>query len=388
MAAVRALLSGRCDADLEPEFARYLGHEQAYAVSSGKSALTILLESLHGLGQGRAVAIPAYTCYSVPAAIIRAGLEPVLIDIDPLTFQFEPASLARAFARPDLLAVVPTHLFGIPSDLSRLHAARSAHRVYVVDDAAQALGVTSGSGDRLGRACDAAIFSLGRGKHLNAGGGLIATSDPAIAERVGAAVNRLPAPTWARNCRSVLEHAVVDLLIRPQVYWIPSGLPFLGIGETVYETDFSITGMSPVARATLTGWRERLERTNGRRLEHTRFYMSELGAGALGGRALPLLRFPFLLSSADERTTVLRESRRTGLGISAMYPAGIHQIPALRDRFQGQAFPGADRIAANMVTLPTHEYVTEADRRAVVTLLQGRREAPARASAPHSVAIS
>lgn len=388
MAAVRALLSGQFDANPEPEFARYLGHEHAYMVSSGKSALTILLESLHSLGQGRTVAIPAYTCYSVPAAIIRAGLEPVLIDVDPLTFQFEPASLAQAFGRPDLLAVVPTHLFGIPSDLSRLHAARSARRVYVIDDAAQALGVTSASGDRLGRACDAAIFSLGRGKHLNAGGGIIATSDPAIAERVAAAVNRLPAPTRERNWRSVLELAIVDLLVRPQVYWLPAGLPFLGIGETVYETDFSITGPSPVARATLTGWRERLERANGSRLEHTRYYMSELGAGVLGGRALPLLRFPFLLSSADERAAVLRESRRTGLGISAMYPTGIHRIPALRHRFQGQVFPGADRIAANMVTLPTHEYVTAADRRAVVTQLQGRHEASARASAPHSVAIS
>ena len=183
LAALRAVPRGGASAmTIETELAEYLGVRHTFLLSSGKAALTLLLQALKSLRPGRSVAIPAFTCFSVPAAVVKAGLRPVLVDVDPRTFDFESASLARAFEDPDLLAIVPTHLFGLPADLTRLRRLRGTGPAFIVEDAAQALGVQSSTGRRVGGGGDAAIFSLGRGKHLSAGGGgFIATDDLEIA---------------------------------------------------------------------------------------------------------------------------------------------------------------------------------------------------------------
>ncbi|MGE3509281.1 MAG: DegT/DnrJ/EryC1/StrS family aminotransferase [Vicinamibacterales bacterium] len=388
-AAVGAIFADAPVSTREEEIARYLGHAQAVLLSSGKAALAVVLEALKA-GEGtRAVAIPAYTCYSVPAAVVRAGLEPVLVDVDPETFDFDPASLERAFARPDLLAVIPTHLFGIPANIDRVQALRGRRRIAIIEDAAQAFGVAAPGGGRLGARGDAAIFSLGRGKHLSAGGGgLIATRDLELAARVRSMVAGLPTPGLVRRARTALELAIVDLLVQPSVYWLPAGLPFLGIGETDYAPHFNPGGPVAPAVAALEGWSARLERSLAGRLAQSTRYITDCGFVPPGGAARPFLRFPVLLDSAGERTRVLAEARRLGLGVSGMYPTAIHQVPELRDRFREGAWPGADAIQARLVTLPTHAYVDDRDRRAIGALLRARGQStPAATRSSRTAAV-
>jgi perosamine synthetase len=385
--AFRSIGGDSSSAAIEKELAEYLGLRQVVLLSSGKSAMTLLLQALKSLRPARSVAIPAYTCFSVPAAVVKAGLRPVLVDVDPVTFDFQSAALARALDDPDLLAIIPTHLFGIPANLSRLRAMLGTVPAFIVEDAAQALGVQAADGRRLGSGGDASIFSLGRGKHLSAGGGgFIATSDEQIAASVAALRATLPAPAMSGSLRRVAEMAAVEALIDPRLYWLPAGLPFLGLGETVYSTNFEVARIDKACVGSLKGWLFRLERANRDRQRTCRAYMRELGGLEIAsGRDYPLLRFPIVLASAAHRATLLAASTARGLGASPMYPTAVHHIPELKAHLNGGSYPGADALAARLVTLPTHGFVTSSDRREIAALLNESSRSAADAASPNVV---
>ena len=99
----------------ESEIREYFGSESVFLVSSGKAALVLILHALSSLRSRRKVLIPAYTCYSVPSAIVRSGLEIVLCDVNPDTLDFNYDRL-EFLADEETLCVIPTHLFGICSE--------------------------------------------------------------------------------------------------------------------------------------------------------------------------------------------------------------------------------------------------------------------------------
>lgn len=354
---------------VEREIAQYLGASNVFLVSNGKAALTIVLRALHAIRSARRVVIPAYTCFSVPAAVRRAGLEPVLVDVNPSTFDFDEASLRRALESPDILCVVPTHLFGIPSDVPRLRA-MAGPDVFIVEDAAQAFGVAGSDGAPLGTAGDVAVFSLGRGKNVTAGGGgFIATSSSVIADRCREQYAHLPGAGVARAIRVWIELAVMSLFIHPRLYWLPAGLPFLGLGETVYEPDFEMTRLAATAAGALRRWRSRLEHANRVRAACAASWAKELGLSSSRSRAAQL-RFPLVMPTAEYRQAFVEDAGNAGLGISTMYPSAIHQIPELTSRFAGQRYPGAESLAARLVTVPTHHFVRPEDRSAIRRILE------------------
>ena len=131
----------------------YFGAKHCFLLSSGKAALTIILKALHEIYPNKdEVLIPAFTCYSVPAAIKRAGLKIKLCDLDINTLDFNRKDLQK-IADEDkhnkkLLCVIPTHLFGIPSDVKCCRSMFD-HDVTIIEDVAQAMG-TEHQGKKLG----------------------------------------------------------------------------------------------------------------------------------------------------------------------------------------------------------------------------------------------
>lgn len=358
--AVEAAVPGRSRDRLVREIREYLGADGVFTLSSGKGALTTLLQAMATLRPARAVAIPAYTCFSVPAAIVRAGLEPVPIDVDPATLDFDAASLSRVMSRTDLLCVVPTHLFGIAANVDRIRAFGRPD-VWIVEDAAQGFGVRDDNGRLLGTRGDAAIFSLGRGKHLTAGtGGLIATRSAELTRACERQCAALPAAGFAPALRLFVEMAILSAFVHPALFWLPAGLPFLGLGETEYSTRYRITGMPATAFGALRRWRTRLDAANAHRRRAVDALSTRITLPPRR-QAVALLRFPVLAPDAATRAAVQAEGRRLGLGVSAMYPSAVHRIPELASRFEGQHFPGADVLAERLVTLPTHPYTSPAD---------------------------
>src|SRR5262245_51625724 len=178
-------------AEVDADFARAFGVDHVWLVSSGTAALALTLAALKRGRPQTDVVIPAYTCFSVPAAVMHAGLRPVPCDIDPRTFDFDPAQLAETIGA-NTLCVVAHDLFGIPADIARIRTICRGRDIAIVEDAAQGAGVRW-QGRLLGTRADAGIISFGRGKHLTCGaGGLILTSSPAIAESVDAIHRTLP----------------------------------------------------------------------------------------------------------------------------------------------------------------------------------------------------
>jgi len=186
-AVARALSSGwyilgQEVASFEREFAVASGIPHAIGVASGTDALILALKGL-GIGPGDRVATVSHTAVATVAAVVLAGAEPVLIDIDPVRYTLDPDSLAAAM--DGVRAVIPVHLYGCPADMDAICRIARQHGAFVVEDCAQAHGATF-DGRPVGTFGDAAAFSFYPTKNLGAlgDGGAVAAGDAALAERL------------------------------------------------------------------------------------------------------------------------------------------------------------------------------------------------------------
>lgn len=171
----------------ERDFAAAIGTTHGIGVASGTDALVLALRGL-GVGPGDKVATVSHTAVATVAAIELAGAEPVLVDIEPDYFTLDPASLDRAFAEySGIRAVIAVHLYGQAADLPAIAALSRRHGAFLIEDCAQCHGATL-DGRVLGSLGDAACFSFYPTKNLGAlgDGGLVATKDAAVAERIRA----------------------------------------------------------------------------------------------------------------------------------------------------------------------------------------------------------
>lgn len=373
---------------LKADFGRHFGVKHVWFVSSGKAALTIILRALHGLSGRRTVVMPGYTCFSVPSAVVRAGLSVRLCDVDPRTFNPDFSQLEKA-ADGDALCVLATHLLGIGVDVSRVRDLCHPHGVFVVEDVAQAFG------GRLkerpfGTIGDAAFLSFGRGKNITCGsGGAILTNDDRIGEAIAREYAGLPEVSVAEMLMNWLEVAVTQLLIHPSRYWFPAGLPFLRLGETKFYTDFPMARMDAVRAGLLRRWKERLSRSEASRVAHTA-QMRRLLSEAPVQTIQPIedaysvyLRLPVLMRSKQDKESVCRLSLAQGLGVSAMYPSAIGQVAELSDTLANDPVPQSVLIAERLVTLPTHELVSDEDVKRICSTIIGHLRDPA--AGPQSV---
>ena len=153
---LKGLGNGKLETErFQSELQDYFNVKHCYLVSSGKAALTVILEALHELYPDRnEVLIPAFICFSVPSAIMRAGLKVKLCDVDDRTLDFDYAQLEKILKAygsnknppipnsQKLLAVLPAHLFGLAADVERVGSLTKGLGIYTIEDAAQVLGMT------------------------------------------------------------------------------------------------------------------------------------------------------------------------------------------------------------------------------------------------------
>jgi len=361
---------------LEADIGQHFGARHVALVSSGTAALTIALKALKAGSTKTEVVIPAYTCFSVPAAVIHAGLTPVPCDINPATFDLDESSLDRAIG-PSTLAVVAHHLFGIVSDVERVRARCAPLGIAVVEDAAQGMGLTM-NGRALGTLGDVGVFSLGRGKHLTCGsGGVILTKSDALAEAIRRECHALPAQSAVETVRNFLSVLLMTVFIRPYLYWIPASLPFLGLGRSVYPKHVPLKRLSGVSAALLRGWRDRLRAAHDACALTSGDLGKRLGLALPHGPSHPYLRLPILVGSPAMRDQIYEQSRRQGLGLSRAYPTAVIDIPELAGLFAGQRMPAARIVAQHILTIPTHHWLSEQDRHAIASCIwtaAGRRD--------------
>src|SRR6266480_2020971 len=175
-------IDGPAIAEYEGRFARYHGMDHAVTASFGRMAFFYILQALD-LPAGSEIIFPALTFWVVPEIARRAGLRPVFVDVDPATFNIDPAKIEAAITERTK-AIVPTHLYGQPCEMTEVMRIAEKHNLIVIEDCAQAAGARY-RGRTVGTFGNAAFFSFQLLKGINTyGGGMAVTNDARLAARV------------------------------------------------------------------------------------------------------------------------------------------------------------------------------------------------------------
>jgi perosamine synthetase len=219
-------------AEFEAAFAARHGLAPAHAIAAayGRIAFYYILKALD-LPPGSEIIFPSLTFWVVPELARVAGLTVVFADVDPKTFNMDPASVER-LVTDKTRAIVPTHLYGLPCDMDRILDIAGRHNLVVIEDCAHALGATY-KGRPVGTFGTGALFSFQTLKPLNCyGGGLALVSDGAIAAKVRQTIDALPWPGEKRVTERLLMGRVQRNFMKPWVFSI-SLFPVLWVSALI-----------------------------------------------------------------------------------------------------------------------------------------------------------
>jgi perosamine synthetase len=342
--------------------ARFPGRE-ALLTGSGTMALGLALEhsaAVRGPTPSR-VALPAYGCPDLGTAAVAAGGTIALYDLDPHTLQPDWESVRSALAHGATHLVV-THLYGRATDVAEAVGVAQPFGAIVIEDAAQGADAFM-RGVPCGSLAEWSIFSLGRGKGINAGGGGILVSP----QSVQGFHDSLRRASRMQEARRVWVMLATQLLAQPHLYGVPAKVPALGLGDTVYHPPEEATAIYRSAAAVLRSAFETSASAAAARRRVEGEFLQAFGEAA--GILLPrvhaesvsgALRVPILIAPA----LALPLKR---LGVARSYPRALDEYPELAGRlFFRQSLPGARQLSDLLHTLPTHRHVSPQDQRRIV----------------------
>jgi perosamine synthetase len=324
---------GRFIGDFERAFADYCGVRHAVACNNGTTALHLALVGL-GVGPGDEVIVPTLTYIASANTVTYCGATPVFVDSDPVTFNIDPAKLEAAIT-PRTKAIMPVHLYGHPADMDPILEIARRHGLFVLEDAAEAVGATY-KGRRTGSLADCAAFSFFGNKIITTGeGGMVTTDDDALAERL-----------------RLYRGQGMDPQRR---YWFP-----------VIGFNYRMTN---VAAAIGLAQLERIEHHLAARRRVAQAYDTRLAA--LDNRLSRPATEPWATNAFWMYTILISPDAQIGRDavMTALDARGIETRPVFHPldglppyaHLAGGPYPTARDIAARGINLPTHAELTEAD---------------------------
>ncbi len=199
----------------EDALAAYHHVPHAVAVSSGTAGLHLALMTLK-IGSGDEVIVPSFTFIAVANAVLQVGATPVLVDIDPVTMNMQPAAVEEAIT-PHTRAMIVVHTFGVPAEMDDLTFIARRHKLLMIEDACEALGAAYGSGTaakRVGRFGDLAVFGFYPNKQITTGeGGAVLASNPSHALRLQSLRNqgRRPDAGWLDHAETGFNYRLPEM---------------------------------------------------------------------------------------------------------------------------------------------------------------------------------
>ena len=344
----------------EREAAAHLGVPHAIGLSSGTDALLVALMAL-GIGPGDEVITPTFSFFATAGCVSRLGATPKLVDIDPLTYNMDPAA-ARAAMTARTRAIIPVHLYGQCADMDPvLEDARRAG-IAVIEDAAQAIGSTC-KGRQAGSMGRAGCFSFFPSKNLGAFGdaGLLTTTDEALAHDVRLLRNHgAPASAPAEALGGYGE-------VSPK--------PRSGVGGKYFHKriggNFRLDALqAAVLRVKLP----HLDRWSAMRRENADRYDRLFGESPAADRVTPPARaqgslhiFNQYVIRVPDRDGVRARLAAAGIGTEIYYPVPFHLQECFAPLgYRPGDFPVAEAAAAETLALPIYGELTEAQQREVV----------------------
>lgn len=326
---------------LEAEVAAYLGIPHAVGMSSGTDALLAALMAV-GVGPGDEVVTSTYSFFATAGCVARLGARPVLVDIDPATYNLDPAAVIAAMTSRTR-AVIPVHLFGQAADLAPIMAAADKAGVAVIEDAAQAIGAQY-QGRAVGSFGVAGCFSFFPSKNLGGfgDGGLTTATDPGI----------------ARLLKLIRNHGM-----EPKYY------------HHIVGANFRLDALqAAVLRVKLP----HLDRWSAGRQANAARYRALFAAADLDTRVrLPIEArdrthiYNQFVVAVDERDRLKAHLDSCGIGTEVYYPVPFHLQECFRSLgYREGAFPHAEAAAKNSLALPIYPELTEAQQAEVVDAIR------------------
>ena len=331
------LAQGKKVEELEQEFAKFIGTKYAIATSNGTTALhTALLAE--GIGKNDEVITTPFTFVATANAIMMVGAKPVFVDIDEKTFNLDPKLIESAITL-QTKAILPVHLFGLPTEMGKIMEIAKKHNLKIIEDACQAHGAEI-SGKKVGSFATG-CFSFYPTKNMTTGeGGMITTNDDAIAEKA----------------RKLISHGSAKRYYHD----------FLGYNYRL--TDLS-AAIGVVQLKKLPGFNEK-------RIKNAQFLFD--GLKNIQGIVLPQILPGHVFHQFTIRITPeLKKSReeiisyltQKGIGSSVFYPLPIHKQKSY-EKYNSQNFPISEKLAEEVLSLPIHPSLAEEDLLRIVKVFE------------------
>ncbi len=328
------LAQGREVAALEAAFAAVIGTKHAIATTNGTTALHVALLA-NGVGPGDEVITVPFTFIASANTVLYCGAKPVFVDIDPVSFNMDPKQLEAAIT-PRTKAIQPVHLYGNPADMAPILAIAERHGLRIVEDACQAHGAAIGARKvgTFGSGC----FSFYPTKNITtAEGGMITTDDDAVADQA----------------RMLRAHGM-----RRRYYH-----EMLGYNFRMTDVHAAI-GMAQLPK---------LDRFTQARIANAAYLSAHLPADKV---QVPVVRpgtthvfhqYTVRVLPPLDRDTVRRQLEAAGVGSEVYYPVPIHEQEVYRDLgYTDLHFPVSEQAAREVLSLPVHPALTQADLETIV----------------------
>jgi dTDP-4-amino-4,6-dideoxygalactose transaminase len=356
MAAIERVLSSHAFilgpevTKLEERIAAYSQARAGIGVSSGTDALLVALMALD-IGPGHEVITSPYSFFATAGAIVRVGARPVFVDIDPATYNIDPARIDRAIS-PNTKAIIPVHLYGQCADMVSILSIAQRHGLHIIEDAAQAIGADYADGRRAGSIGTVGCFSFFPSKNLGAmgDGGMVVTNDLDLAERI----------------RVLRVHGS-----KPKYY------------HRVIGGNFRLDSIQAAVLMVKLKYLDEWTRQRRENAERYRTLFKQTGLTDKPGVVLPEARYQRAGVKHDHiyNQFVIRVPRRDqlmvhltqqGIGSEIYYPVPFH----LQECFQSLGskegdFPESERAAKETLALPIYQGLTADQQAAVVRAIRG-----------------
>lgn len=328
---------GEAVKEFETNIAQYLNVKHAIGCASGTDALQLALMALD-IGPGDEVVTTPHTFIATAEAIVLLGATPVYVDIDPMTYNIDPKKIEAAIT-PKTKAILPVHLYGHAADMSPIMEIANRYRLPVVEDAAQAIGATY-KGRRVGSLGTIGCVSFYPSKNLGAygDGGLVVTNDDRLGEKIRMIANH--------GSRVRYKHEL------------------LGVNSRLDSIQAAILN---VKLKYLDTWNEI------RRTAAQKYHRLLEGLDVVRPIEAPYARHVYhqYTMRVQERDKVVRYLASKNIPTAIYYPVPLHQQEALRGIGNAnQSFPITEKAAAEVLSLPMHTELTDAQQTYIVGALR------------------
>ena len=318
----------------EKEFAGYIGRKYAIGTDSCTNAMHMALVAF-GIGPGDEVITTPLTFVSTVNSIVYTGATPVLVDIEPDTFNINPELIEKAITKRTR-AVMPVHLYGHPCEMEKIIKIAASHNIKVISDCAHAIEAEY-QGKKVGSWGDAACFSFYATKNLATGnGGMLATDDARLADLIKIIRDHgMSAGAWSRYYEGEFKHYQMTHLGYKCIMWDLQAALGLQQLRRIEQRHIQRLQLAEMYRDLLQPLAEFIEPLHPRKEVKHAYHL-----------------FPVMLKNLSrDRVAVRMEGDGIGVGV---HFRPVHLEPYYREHFRYQpgAFPIAEMAGSKVLSLP------------------------------------